>query len=330
MNTKYNGLDFIRSSIPKEPLLRFKGTSIKEFEQWDKESKGRLKEIMGINNMKRGDGNCLLIEHKEFDGYIREKYEISTLENVAMPFYVIKSKNKCNNKAFIAIHGHGSDGKEGLVGNEAESYKSNIEKYSYTYAFELMEKGYTVYIPDLLGAGERTFGIYKNSSAECNDINNALISMGMSLQGVMLFENMCLTEHISSEGFEEINCCGFSGGGHSALWLAVMCDKINRTIVSGFLHSFKDTLIYTNRCGCNFIPNQWLYADMGDILAMAAPKEIYIETGAGDKLNGERGLDGVYEQIEIADKCYKLFGKKIELNICDGGHRWYGSFINKF
>ena len=109
-----------------------------------------------------------------------------------------------------------------------------------------------------------------------------------------------------------------------------MCGKINKAIVSGFFHSFKDTLIYNNRCGCNFIPNQWIYVDMGDILAMAAPKEIYIETGNADKLNGERGTQGVYEQLEIADKCYKLFGKKIEINVCDGAHKWYGSFMDRF
>lgn len=62
---------------------------------------------------------------------------------------------------------------------------------------ELLNKGYTVYVPDLLGAGERMLGIYKNNTAECNDINNALISLGYSLQGMILFENMRLTDYIA-------------------------------------------------------------------------------------------------------------------------------------
>ena len=245
-----------------------------------------------------------------------------------MPFYVLEPENK-NGSAAIAIHGHGSDGKEGLVGNEAESYKSSIEKFNYTYAYELADKGYTVFVPDLLGSGERNLGIYKDKTAECNDLNNALISLGMSLQGVMLFENMRLVEYIYQSGYNEIVCCGFSGGGHSALWLSVMEDKISKAIVSGFFHSFKDTLIYQNRCGCNFIPYQWKYVDMGDILALAAPKEIYIEVGNEDKLNGTRGIEGVFEQIEIANKCYGLFNKKIDINICNGVHKWYGSHMDK-
>ena len=45
----------------------------------------------------------------------------------------------------------------------------------------------------------------------------------------------------------------------------------------------------------------WKYVDMGDILALDANKEIYIETGDKDGLNGERGLEGVYEQVGIAN-----------------------------
>ncbi len=323
-----NGFEFIKNSLPTEPELRFKGDNINEFNKWKEIAKNKIKEAMGINLMNGVPLNFRVVSRENKDSYILSECLIDTMNNLTMPFYILEPENK-NGKAAIAIHGHGSDGKEGLVGKEAESYKSSIERFSYTYAYELADIGYTVYIPDLLGAGERLIGIYNDNKAECNDINNALISLGMSLQGVMLFENMCLVEYIYQRGYEEIVCCGFSGGGHSALWLAVMEDKISKAVVSGFFHSFKDTLIYQNRCGCNFIPNQWRFVDMGDILAMAAPKEIYIEAGNEDKLNGIRGIEGVFEQIEIANKCYRLFNKEVEINICDGAHKWYGSQMNK-
>lgn len=323
-----NGFEFIKNSLPTEPELRFKGDNINEFNKWKEIAKNKIKEAMGINLMNGAPLNFRVVSRENKDSYILSECLIDTMNNLTMPFYILEPENK-NGKAAIAIHGHGSDGKEGLVGKEAESYKSSIERFSYTYAYELADIGYTVYIPDLLGAGERLIGIYNDNKAECNDINNALISLGMSLQGVMLFENMCLVEYIYQRGYEEIVCCGFSGGGHSALWLAVMEDKISKAVVSGFFHSFKDTLIYQNRCGCNFIPNQWRFVDMGDILAMAAPKEIYIEAGNEDKLNGIRGIEGVFEQIEIANKCYRLFNKEVEINICDGAHKWYGSQMNK-
>lgn len=322
-----NGFEFIKNSLPSEPELRFNGNGIDAFNNWKNLSKEKLKEIMGINLMMGTPLNFKELELEDNGKYILRKCVIDTMNNLSMPFYLLEPMHK-KGKAAIAIHGHGSDGKNGLVGKEAMDYKNNIDKFNYSYAYELADMGYTVFVPDLLGSGERILGIYKDKTAECNDINNALISLGMCLQGVILFENMRLVEYVSQLGYEEIVCCGFSGGGHSALWLAVMEDKINKAIISGFFHSFKDTLIYQNRCGCNFIPNQWKYVDMGDILALAAPKEIYLETGRNDNLNGVRGVDGIYEQLEIANRCYKLFNKEIDIKICDGAHKWYGSQLD--
>lgn len=330
INNQYNIFDFIKANMPENPELRFEGTTVEQYNQWAEKTKAKLKEVMGINNLQPAKSEPTLLETKEFDKYIRYKYEIKTTENLYMPYYVLVPKEDKNGKAAIAIHGHGSDGKEGLVGNEKEDLKSSVEKYHYTYAMELVDKGYTVYVPDLLGAGDRMLGIYKNNTAECNDINNALISLGYSLQGMILFENMRLTDYVATLGYDEIDCIGFSGGGEAALWLSVMDDNINKTVVSGFLHSFKDTLIYNNRCGCNFIPNMWKYVDMGDILALDANKEIYIETGDNDNLNGERGLEGVYEQVDIANKCFKLFNKEVQLKVNNGSHQWYGSWMDKF
>lgn len=328
MNKKYNGYDFMEDSlINKCTPNRFKGNTITDFKEWKRTMRVSLSEILGLNKMFFSNGSNELVESHKRDGYILEKYVINTLNNLKMPYYKLTPEVK-NNKAVIAIHGHGSDGKEGLVGLENKLYEGDIEKYNYNYAFEFLDKGYVVYVPDLLGAGERTLGIYNDRRAECNDINNALISMGMCLQGVILAELKILTNNISKE-FKEIGCCGFSGGGHSALWLSAMEDRLSFSVISGFFHSFKDVLIYTNRCGCNFIPHLWEMADMADILAMAAPLNVYLETGKYDNLNGIRGIDGVKEQLEIANNTYRLFNKEIKLNVCEGRHQWYGSVLEE-
>ena len=329
MYKKLSGYDFIKKSIPKKPLFRFKGKTIKDYKKWSKASKAKLLDIMGYNNIEAIKSEAKLVNFTDFSEYTRFEYKLNTAKGLTMPYYVLEPKIS-NNKAVIALHGHGSDGKEGLVGNEGEDFKKSIERFNYTYALEFLKKGYTVYVPDLLGAGKRTLGIYSDNRAECNDINNALISVGMCMQAVILFENIQLVKEINKKGYDEIVCCGFSGGGHSALWLALMESKIERAYISGFFHSFKYSLIYQNRCGCNFIPYQWKYVDMGDILAMAAPKKIYIETGKEDNLNGIKGIDGVMEQLESANKTYSQFNEKIDINICEGSHRWYGSFMDKF
>ena len=179
INNQYNIFDFLKSNMPETPELRFDGTTVEQYNQWSKKTKAKLKEVMGIDKLEASKMEPTLLETKVMDGYTRYKYEIKTTNDLSMPYYVLVPKQNANGKAAIAIHGHGSDGKEGLVGNEKEDLKSSVEKYHYTYAMELLNKGYTVYVPDLLGAGERMLGIYKNNTAECNDINNALISLGI-------------------------------------------------------------------------------------------------------------------------------------------------------
>lgn len=323
-----NGYQFLLESFPIEPYLRFKGGTIGDFLIWKDYTKKRILKLMGYDKLTPIPLSPRTISIEKKDTYTLKKLSINTTDALTMPFYILEPLER-NGKAAIALHGHGCEGKEGLVGNVSVGTASTMEKYNYKYAFQLADKGYTVFIPDMIGAGERTLKNGRDRFADCDDINNALISFGMSMQGVILFENMRLVHYISKT-FKDIVCCGFSGGGYAALWLAIMAERVSDTIVSGYFHSFKDTLLESNLCGCNFIPNLWKYVDMGDILALSIPKKVYIEVGDKDKLNGNRGLTGVYEQMNIANNCYKFYGKYMKVNVCKGAHRWYGSWLDKF
>ena len=208
------------------------------------------------------------------------------------------------------------------------------EDMVYSYALDLMKMGYTVYIPDLLGSGERRLGVYDDvQKSDCDELNFALISLGMSLQGVIVYELMCLVDYIEKEdSVKKLGVVGFSGGGFSGLWLGILDERVKYIVSSCYFHSFKDTLLFTNKCGCNFIPKLWNRVDMGDMAALLAPRPLYIEVGKEDSLNGDRGIIGVREQIERAKNVYKLFDKDIEYKECEGQHQWFGScydWINK-
>ena len=235
---------------------------------------------------------------------------------------------KSNGKNIIALHGHGCNGKEGLISSEKN------EDMVYSYALDLMKMGYTVYIPDLLGSGERRLGVYDDvQKSDCDELNFALISLGMSLQGVIVYELMCLVDYIEKEdSVKKLGVVGFSGGGFSGLWLGILDERVKYVVSSCYFHSFKDTLLFTNKCGCNFIPKLWNRVDMGDMAALLAPRPLYIEVGTEDSLNGDRGIIGVREQIERAKNVYRLFDKDIEYKECEGQHQWFGScydWINK-
>ncbi|MBQ7265649.1 MAG: dienelactone hydrolase family protein [Firmicutes bacterium] len=325
---EYSGYDYILNMFENSYRQEgFKGKTQLEHKKWVEASRKRLMGLMGMHNMEKCKLSPVTLEIKTFGDYLREKIVIKTQDNLKMPFYILSPLAGGNKKAIIAIHGHGSDGKEGLVGNEKEEYKEKVKRFNYVYAMQLVKMGFTVFVPDLLGSGERTLGIYKDTTAECNDINNACVSLGFSLQGLVLFDLMRLVDYIKeyTETEGNLGVCGFSGGGNFSILLAAMDERIDYCLDSGFFHSYKDVLLYTNRCGCNFVPNLWKYFDMCDIASMVAPRPLFIETGIRDTLNGARGIGGVEEQISIAQQTYRLYGMAITVSMQEGEHTWHGS-----
>ncbi len=315
----------------------FFGKTKEELIRWQSDIKLKLLKLMGIDKMIRCDLNPKVIESAEFDGYKREKVVIETQPQVFMPLFIL-TPDEGKNIPVIAVHGHASDGKNGLVGIINDLTRQKIESYNYTYALDLVKEGYTVFCPDLCGSGERREERQQKESAilesSCNDLNNAAIGLGMSLLGLMVFDLMRLIDYIKEFDFknDSVACCGFSGGGLCTLCLSALDERVDCAAVSGYFHGFKDTILDNNLCGCNFVYDLWRYIDMCDLGSMIAPRRLLIESGNEDKLNGKRKLNNVFEQIFETEKSYALLeSENLVHKVFDGGHKWYGSayaFLN--
>ena len=68
---------------------------------------------------------------------------------------------------------------------------------------------------------------------------------------------------------------------------------------------------------------------MGDIAAMNAPRPLMIQSCRNDHLNGPRGMENVYEQMEIIKNIYQLYDADNMLvhDIHEGGHCWHGDHL---
>ena len=132
---------------------------------------------------------------------------------------------------------------------------------------------------------------------------------------------------------ELLGCMGFSGGGMQTLWASALDDRIHRSIISGYLYGYKDSLLQLNgNCNCNYVPHLYEHLDMGDIGAMLAPNALMIQSCRSDHLNGPRGLMNVYEQVRTIQTAYQLFGveDKIFHDIQEGEHCWHSDFMADF
>jgi hypothetical protein len=324
--------------------LGYASTNTKEHSLWEEELRTKLVDLIGINKLTPGSLKCELLEIVSFDGYERKKYILETEEDVWMPFYqLIPCRNNTDETYIpvIALHGHGGLAKEGVAGAYGEDGKESIERYHCSYGLDLVKAGFMVFCPDARGSGERreflnqgdTIG--KQLESSCNSLNFTAMSLGYTLTGWWTWDLMKLVDYVTTLkdcNLGELSTVGFSGGGLQALWLSALDKRIMNTVISGYYHSYRDTILRTNQCGCNFVPNLYEYADIGDIGALIAPRKLLIESGNMDHLNGERGIKDVIEQVDITKEAYVVKDSlhKFQHVIYDGGHRWYGENVISF
>jgi dienelactone hydrolase len=325
----------------------FKAENLLEHDIWKFELRVKLREILGMSSMVSCDLSPEIVECEKFSGYSRNKVIIQTEPGIWMPLYILIPegiKPKERRPCIIAPHGHGGGGKYSIVGRtDIPGIEESIEKYNCDYGLKFVMQGYVVFCSDARGAGERREDIQQGDgikalmSTSCNNINNAAISIGQTLTGMMTWDLMRLIDYVETLNYcdsSKIACCGFSGGGLQALWLSALDDRITCSVVSGYFYSFRTSLLSTHLCGCNFVPRLWEHIELGDLGALIAPKPLLIESGTKDKLNGEGGIQNVIEQVEITKQAYILHKKEANLyhHIFDGPHMWNGEktydFVN--
>ncbi|MCI8622771.1 MAG: hypothetical protein HFG26_03820 [Provencibacterium sp.] len=321
--TCYRRLLELYDAQPKD--LAYQAAGAAETARWQERVREELGRMAGLPRMTSCPLDPRHLETVKEDGYFREKWRIETEPGVFMPFYLLlpAGERQTPLPAVIAPHGHGSFGKEGVAGTIGESG---------AYGQELVKAGFAVLCPDARGFGERreepTQEEGKENASSCDILNFTAISLGLTLTGMWVWDLMRLMDFVEAEPRLRSGaaCCGFSGGGLQALWFAALDRRVTGAFVSGYMHSYRGTLLRTNLCGCNFVPGLWERCDPGDIAALIAPRPLFIESGREDPLNGEDGIVDAMGQAAVIRQAYAALGAETALRhmIFEGGHRWDG------
>ncbi len=315
----------------------YQATTKEEHEIWSNSLREKLWELLGLDQMQECSPCPETLESVQCDGYVRTKMVIQVEPDVFMPFYILfpnDMKEGEKRTAVLACHGHTSNGKSAVVGlREYEDVARTIDIHDYNYGEELVKKGYVVFAPDARGFGERrekySQGDDKLLRSSCYFLNKVAYSLGQTVAGMWTWDLMRLLDFVLSCEFVNghVVCLGLSGGGLQTLWLSALDTRVECAVISGYFYGVLQALLHmSDNCSCNYVPNLWRVADMGDIGALICPRPVMIQTGDVDPLNGADGLDNVYPQVEKVRKAMKLFG--VEENVCHdiyaGPHKWDG------
>jgi hypothetical protein len=317
----------------------FGGNTISEFEAWRDKSRKTLWGLLGLDKMDSVDLESSVMETVTLDnGIVRKKVIIQTEEDVWVPMYILIPPD--SKGTFIAPPGHQGAGKYSIAGmSEIPAVADAIKKFNYDYGMQLAKLGFTAICPDCRGFGERRDekkqGDEEDSflTSSCFHLAHMAEPIGETVVGMCTWDLMRIIDYIESEPElrdNNLSCLGFSGGGMQTLYLCALDDRVKNVFISGYMYGFKDSLMILNgNCNCNYVPHLWEHFDMGDIGSLIAPRNLMIQSCREDHLNGPRGLDNVYEQVDIIRKIYRLYGTA-DLpvhDIFEGGHRWHDEHL---
>ncbi len=325
----------------------FAGSTAEEFERWKKESRETLKELLGLKYMENCPLEPRLEECVTLDGgIVREKVLIQVESDTWMPMYILipPRVNAGKQSCFLALPGHQGAGKYSVAGcYEIPAVMDKIKFFNYDYGMQLARRGYVALCPDCRGFGERRDEKKRTPGSEADFLNSSCFNlahmaepMGETVAGMCTWDAMRLIDYVYERGewkTDDLGAVGFSGGGMQVLWLAALDERITRCVISGYLYGYKDALMILNgNCNCNYVPHLWEHFDMGDIASLIAPRPVAIQSCRDDHLNGPRGLDNVFEQVEIVQKAYRLYGEgpyPIH-DIREGGHCFHEEVLDRF
>lgn len=319
---------YFLSLYDEKRLYSFKGNCIKEWEEWRINLRKILIEVLG-GFPDKSDFDLEVIERKEFEEYFREKISFNSSREIKVYGYLLTPKNiEFPNSLVIAIPGHGYGMKDAVGINPDGSEKERSTGYMKDFGLILVKNGFMTFVIEQLGFGERREekdikeGQDKSS---CRFYSFWALMLGKTLLGLRVWDLIRTIDLFVEEyGICEnsIGVYGISGGGTTALFASALDDRIKATVISGYLNTFKDSILSIHHCECNYIPKILHYAEMYDIASLIAPRNLFIEHGKHDHIFPIEKTIYAYERVK---KVYEFLGvpENIDSEFFDGGHEIY-------
>jgi dienelactone hydrolase len=267
----------------------------------------------------------------EHAGYRREYITFESAPGVMVPAWVLIPDGRTSpGPAVVAVHGHGY-GVDDIVRINADGTdRPTTQGYHDDFAVELCLRGLVVIAPEVLGFGrrrERAEQLVAPGLSSCRYPALWGIMQGKPLIGRRVWDIMRAIDVLETRpevDASRIGIMGISGGGMVALFTAALEDRIRAAVISGYLSTFRDSILAVDHCLCNFVPGLLQDAEIEDIAALLAPRPLLIEAGLHDPIFPVAAVEQAYRHLE---RVYAGLGapERLDKDIFDGDHRISGA-----
>ena len=289
-----------------EPRHRFMGYSKADWQRWRDALLPELKAALGPFPQADLPPNVETLDIVEFPTYVLHRIIFDVRMGEPVPAFLLMPTDRPEPMpAALCVHGHGPDGKDGVVLGTGKSVP---------FATKLAEMGIAALCIDNAGMGERDDG------GGCELLSARLNLLGADTTGYRVFDLMramdllCSMPEIDSN---QIGSVGFSLGCWLAMVHAALDERVKACVLSGRFTTFAQTSWY-GRCVCQNVKGVAALCEMPDIAGLIAPRYVCAEWGTED---AERSA---YPAFHMAYDIFRAAGvaDNIELALFHGGH-WF-------
>lgn len=264
----------------------------------------------------------------EYTDYTLKKYSLKICDGLTSAVYVLmpkKLKEKANGVVALCGHGYGVRQILNISKRGNKKHLNYIDNYQKNFAAELAKRGNVVIAPELFGFGEARLkhDLYKPFYiSSCDELSHHLLPYGLTTASVRIAQALMCAKVLKEMDYVDegkISLMGISGGGLIALYASVLDDSIYKTVICGYVNTFKDSILSMWHCPDNYIPHILETGEIYDFASALAPKELFIESGKRDKLFPIAASELAHGKIK---RIYSLMGAedKLHIDVFDGKH----------
>lgn len=309
----FDPITYVRQRWTEAPrALRFQAANKRQAQAWQKRLRAKVASLMGPLPEIKTKPVAKLLEKREFAGYTREKFIFESRPGVGVLAYLLLPKG-VSGKApvIVCVPGHGR-GVDDLVGVD-EKGRDRTKKvgYQYDFAIQVAEQGVAALAIEPMGFGCRRDPVnYKRSLGQkaCEPASGAALLLGETMIGWRIydvFRSIDWIETRSDLDASRVGCVGISGGGMVTQFAAALDERIQAAFISGYLNSFRDSVMSMAHCIDNYVPGILNWCESSDVAGLIAPRPLFVESGERDPIFP---IDASRQAVSDVKKIYEAFG----------------------
>lgn len=318
---KYN-LELIKQT---EPALRYKDGE--DFAAWQAEARAKLRELLGLDNMKKAEDDCFTVEYqKETEEYTEYRFTLQSEPGYTVPCVMRVPRGVAGKQpVMLTLQGHSTGMHISLGEAVFPNDVSLISGGDRDFVVRALKEGCIGVAIEQRNFGE-CGGNLKSGSPDCHVSSMNAILNGRTTIGERVLDTTCVIDallaHFDFIDPSRIMLMGNSGGGTATFYTAAIDERICLAMPSCAVCTYKHSIAAMMHCVCNFVPGIVKYFDMGDISGLIAPRKLVVVNGREDDIFPD---EGVRETYEITKRLYAAAGAPdaCALVTGEGGHRFY-------